>query len=108
MASYLPLTRRRLVFRFLRYTGEVGRQLEGSKGLIGFSFRAKLLSGRFWTLSAWEDAASLAAFVAQNPHRHVMASMKPSMGVTKFAQWRVSDSAEPPTWDEGVRRLRTA
>jgi len=41
LLSYLPL--------------KIRAQLAGTPGLIGYSFRANLLSHRFWTLSTWED-----------------------------------------------------
>ena len=99
------MAHRRKVFRFLRYSREVRRQLEGSEGLVGFSMRAKLLSGRFWTLAAWTDVPALMAFVRRAPHSRIIASLQPHMGATKFVQWRVEGSADPPTWDEGLRRI---
>ena len=37
----------------------IQRQLRASRGLIGYSLRARLAVKRFWTLSAWEDEAAL-------------------------------------------------
>src|SRR5436189_34076 len=44
-----------MIPRFLRYSGRVATQLEGTRGLVGFSFRAKVLAREFYTLSVWED-----------------------------------------------------
>ncbi len=38
-----------------RQSSKVGKQLAETRGLVGYSFRAKLSSHRFWTLSIWED-----------------------------------------------------
>src|SRR5438093_9820510 len=61
LLSYLPLKGYRRMLTLLRRSRAVSRQLANTPGLIGFTFRAKLLRHRFWTLSAWEDEAALTA-----------------------------------------------
>jgi hypothetical protein len=55
----------RKMLDLMRRSRSVSDQLEQTPGLIGFTFRAKFLRHRFWTLSAWEDDRSLAAFVGK-------------------------------------------
>lgn len=105
LASYLPLRRRRTVFRFMHYARAIQRQLEGTDGLIGYTLRAKPFRGRFWTLSAWRDEAALAAFVRASPHRDIMGKLQSGMGETKFIRWRVTGTPGPLSWSEGIRRL---
>lgn len=105
MASYLPLRKFSRVPLFLRHSGAVGKQLEGSRGIVGYALRAKILSKMFWTLSMWEDSDALMDFVRTRPHLDIMGSMKGEMGPTRFVQWKVSGSGGPPTWEEGLRRL---
>src|SRR5207245_1790913 len=61
-----------------RQSSEVGRQLAETRGLVGYSFRAKFSSHRFWTLSIWEDEQALMAFVSQDPHRTTMGLLQPT------------------------------
>ena len=86
------------------YSTRIQRQLRTSSGLIGYSLRARLASKRFWTLSAWEDAATLQAFVAARPHVAVMKAMAPYMGVTRFVRWNVKGSELPLRWDVALSR----
>lgn len=105
MVSFLPLTKYRILRRFLRYARLIGSQLAESPGLIGFSFRASFLGRKFWTLSAWESSQALRAFVDQPPHRDAMSDFRPYMGTTRFVTWRVPGSALPPSWEDGLNRL---
>src|SRR5947208_3473430 len=77
LVSYLPLRRFRMIPRFLRYSGRVATQLEGTRGLVGFSLRAKILAREFYTLSVWEDERALDDFVRAEPHRGTMGAMRP-------------------------------
>src|SRR5215210_2679300 len=96
--SYLPLKRYRLIPRFLKYTSQIESQLKESRGLVGYSLQAQLLSRRFWTLSVWEDEAALMDFVYHLPHSEVMQSLAPHMAPTKFSQWKIKGSELPPRW----------
>ena len=51
LLSYLPLKGFRKMLTLQRQTGKVRAQLASTPGLVGYSFRAKLMSHRFWTLS---------------------------------------------------------
>src|SRR3989442_13621377 len=68
LLSYLPLKGFRKMLTLQRGSSKVGKQLAETRGLVGYSFRAKLSSHRFWTLSIWEDAGALRTFVGQNRH----------------------------------------
>src|SRR2546422_5966619 len=57
LLSYLPLKGFRKMLTLQRQTGKVRAQLASTPGLVGYSFRAKLMSHRFWTLSIWEVRA---------------------------------------------------
>src|SRR5437899_6829076 len=74
LLSYLPLKKFRKMLTLQRQSSKVGKQLAETRGLVGYSFRAKLSSHRFWTLSIWEDEPALMAFVRQDPHRATMGS----------------------------------
>ena len=105
IATYLPLQSYRAIPRFLRLTSSVARQLERTRGLVGYSLLAQPTRKRFWTLSAWTDRDSLDAFVREVPHLNVMEKLRPHMGPTRFRAWTVLGSAVPISWDEAIERL---
>jgi hypothetical protein len=104
LLSYLPLNSAWSLPRLVVYSTRIQRQLRTSSGLIGYSLRARLASKQFWTLSAWEDAAILQAFVAARPHVAVMKAMAPHMGATRFVRWNVKGSELPLRWDVALSR----
>ena len=106
LLTYLPLKRWRAIPKFMRYTSQIQRQLADSEGLIGYALDAKVLSRDFWTLSVWEDKASLRRFVQQNPHEKVMMDLLPHMGQTAFFPFKVDASSIPPDWEDTKRRMR--
>jgi heme-degrading monooxygenase HmoA len=106
LLTYLPLKRWRAIPKFMRYTSQIQRQLADSEGLIGYALDAKVPSRDFWTLSVWEDKASLRRFVQQNPHEKVMMDLLPHMGQTAFFPFNVDASSIPPDWEDTKRRMR--
>ncbi len=56
LLSYLPLKGFRKVVTLQRQSGKIRAQLAGTPGLVGYSFRAKLPSHRFWTLCIWDTS----------------------------------------------------
>jgi hypothetical protein len=58
LLTYLPLARWAAVPRFMRHSFDVQEQLKTSRGLVGYSLQAQLMARKFWTLSAWTDAAT--------------------------------------------------
>ena len=108
MASYLPLSRFRDTFRFLGYTRAIKSQLSKTKGVLGYALLARPLSGRYWTLSLWEDQEALMDFVREAPHGETMKAMRPRLGQTKFVQWEVSGSDMLLSWETVFKRLEGA
>jgi hypothetical protein len=104
LLSYLPLNSAWSLPRLVLYSTRIQRQLRTSSGLIGYSLRARLAAKHFWTLSVWEDAADLQAFVAGSPHLAVMKAMAPYMGATRFVRWNVKGSELPLRWDDALAR----
>ncbi len=102
MLTFLPLRRYRDTLRFFVYIRQVNKQLRQTKGLIGYSFRAKPLSRRYWTISAWESEQELGQFVSTMPHAGVRKNMSGAMGPTKFVSWTVSGKSLPLDWVEAL------
>ena len=108
LLSFLPLRRFRDFPAFVRHDARITRQLSGARGLIGYSKLGRPWVKRFWTLSAWEDEAALAAFIHTGPHVRAMSELPPRMGPTRFVRWTLPGAALPPTWDDALRRWATA
>src|SRR3989449_951226 len=94
LLSYLPLKGFRKMLTLQRQTGKVRAQLASTPGLVGYSFRAKLMSHRFWTLSIWEDERALTAFVASrmsHTRLNALTMMPSSFSSTSFFVQKNSD-----------------
>ena len=105
LLSYLPLKSYLTIPKFLCFTFQTQRQLNGARGLIGYSLQAQLLRRRFWTLSVWQDESALMEFVKNRPHSEIMDALAPHMKITHFTRWRVSGSELPLKWGEAKRRM---
>ena len=90
----------------MRYTFQIRCQLAHSEGLMGYSMDANLPSRKFWTLSVWEDEASLRRFVQQRPHSRVMTDLILDMGQTEFLRFEVDGSSVPLNWEEARQRMQ--
>jgi hypothetical protein len=95
LLSYLPLKSYWRVLPFLLDTAQVMRLFASARGLVGYSLLARPLLKRFWTLSAWESADALRAFVQHPPHVRIMAALTPHMNKTRFVRSTVKGSQLP-------------
>jgi hypothetical protein len=100
MASKLPLQRSRSIPGFMRDTLAIRRQLSSASGLVGYSLDADLAHRTFWTFSIWIDQASLDAFAASEPHRHIINRLRPLMDPTRFSTTTMTGAEVPTTWSE--------
>jgi len=105
MASYLPLNRITATVRFFRAVSAVRKQLANADGLVGYTLRANPLSRQYWTLSVWKDDGALGEFMRTSPHVHVMSSLRPFMGPTKFVTWTVSAADGRPGMTSALEHL---
>ena len=97
LISYLPLKSLWKLPKFLFFTRANQTQLKESRGLIGYSFLAHLLQGRFWTLSIWEDEGALMEFLRSGVHEETMTGLRGHLGETEFVKWNILGSEVPPT-----------
>jgi len=93
------------MFDLFRRSRAVADQLANTPGLIGFTFRAKFLRHRFWTLSVWEDERALMAFVGKVPHLDAMTVLQSHMGESAFVRWSVRGAELPLRWDDALLRM---
>jgi hypothetical protein len=99
MASRLPLRSYARIPSFMRATWRIRRQLATAGGLMGYSLDAKLLTKTFWTLSAWRDQEALDSFAQAEPHRGLIAAIRPHMKPTTFVTWTATGSQIPVQWE---------
>jgi hypothetical protein len=104
LLSYLPLKRAWRIPWFLIHTVRIMGQLRKSRGLLGYSLRARLTAKSFWTLSVWQDEGALRSFVHALPHAGTMAALSPHMGETKFTTWALTGRELPPKWEDAIQR----
>lgn len=105
LLSFLPLKHYRTIPMFFWLTFQTQRQIQGAKGLIGYSLHAQPLRRKFWTLSVWEDQQSLMNFVRQAHHGKIMQTLVPYMGKTQFVQWKVKALDIPLNWSAAKARM---
>jgi hypothetical protein len=103
LLSFLPLKSFWRLPAFCLGTARVMKQLSAARGLIAYSLLARPIAKSFWTLSVWEDEASLELFIHHPPHVRLMTSLMPHIGKTKFVHWTVKGSELPLFWDEALR-----
>ena len=105
MASRLPLKSYGSVPGFLRDTMQIRRQLAQTSGLVGYTLNAGLARKTFLTFSVWADQASLDRFAESEPHRSIIARLRPRMNPTKFEFFPISGTDLPLTWEQITARL---
>ena len=107
MASRLPLRSYARIPSFMRATWRIRRQLATADGLIGYSLDANLLAKTFWTLSVWRDQEALDSFARGEPHRGVIAAIRPHMKPTTFVTWTSTGSEIPVKWQTARQQIKT-
>ncbi len=91
-------------FGFLLRARKVQKQLETSKGLIGFTARLELFSKKVIQLAVFEDQAALKQFAHSGQHALCISQTKSTMKWLKQTTWNISGSAIPPKIDEAISR----
>ncbi|MFI6323737.1 DUF3291 domain-containing protein [Nonomuraea sp. NPDC050556] len=105
MASRFEVKSLSQVPGFFMTSMKLWRQALRSKGALGVSLRADLLSRTFWTLSAWTDRAAINAYAGSEPHKSAMRRKRKVMKESTFVFWTVPASALPMKWDDAVTRI---
>lgn len=93
--------------------GAFGEQLDRLRallptqpGLLAHSLRRQPLGREVWTLSVWDSATSLEAFVRSAPHRRAMREAGPSLMMFRSARARLAPGEPLPTWTRALRLLQ--
>jgi hypothetical protein len=107
LISYLPLTTRFIIPKFLYLTVQIQTQLAGSDGAFGYSLLAYILKKEFWTMSVWEDDQSLAKFVKTGAHLRTMRELSHFLSPERrFVKVLVKGSEVPLPWNRAKGFVR--
>ncbi len=91
---------------FWQEMARMRKAMPGMPGLIGFSVRRQLFGNQGWTVSVWEDEASLDAFVRSPEHIRAMRLGTPALAKASFARVEVNGSEIPLSWDRIEQLLK--
>src|SRR5262249_1303576 len=109
--EYVAFTSRfslRSVFRvpaFIRRSMKIMKQVYAASRIVGWSLGGNLLKLQFYTLSAWQDAASLQRFVRDGDHLASLAEFEHDMRRKSiFVHYTVAGHDLPLSWKEALAR----
>lgn len=89
---------------FLFDTWQSARQVRRADGYRG----GRMLADRrhtYWTMTAWNDAVAMRAYMTSGPHRRVMPKLMGWCDQASIAHW-TQDDETLPDWHEADRRMR--
>src|SRR4028118_415901 len=88
---------------FIWYAVLSTRQAKSAQGCL----RVKLLreaNNTFWTSTAWQDEATMRAFILAGSHRRAMPKLLEWCDEASVVHWH-QDAAALPDWQEAHRRM---
>jgi hypothetical protein len=93
----------------LLFTGGIRlrRAVLANPAALGVSVRAHPLTGRYYTLSMWQDEASLLAFARGQEHQAIAARLA-GLGPVRGVLIARDAASTRPHWDDTLRWLATA
>lgn len=93
---------------FFKDTKAVLATMADQPGLVGYAVRFELFGKKAWTMTAWQDEASLAAFVRSPAHREAVRRSGETSQNIRFASVEVPLAALPLSWADAKSRLQAA
>jgi len=93
---------------FFKDTKAVLATMADQPGLLGHGVRFEIFGSKAWTMTAWKDEASLAAFVRSPAHREAVRRSGETAQNIRFASVEVPLAALPMSWAEAEQRLDAA
>ena len=106
MATRFTLTRRRHLPGVVSATRDFWTNLPAAEGLVGYSLGFSIMKGTLMTLSAWTDLDALRSFVHGPAHTSLVATTRPWMEHSTFANWTAPADAIPPRYNDAIARLK--
>ncbi|MCK6552240.1 DUF3291 domain-containing protein [Myxococcota bacterium] len=87
------------------HTKRIIASLDAQPGFIGASVRTRLFGDEVWTMTAWDDEASLDAFVTSRVHLDGMKKGSAAVTAARFARIEVPRRELPLSWARAVELL---
>ena len=107
VVTYLPLTSYMYFPKFFKQVSKIQKQLQQTPGVIGFKLRADILIKKAYTMSVWEDAASLKNFITSGEHKKIMEETTTFLSEDrKFVTVFIKGAEFPPSWDWAMKMLK--
>lgn len=106
--THLRPKSRRSTPALFRGAGKATKQLKGADGVVGFTTWVRPMRREYWTITLWEDEASIAAFARSGDHGELMRRLSKDLEVAGSVRWVRAGRDGRPTWDEAVRRMEPA
>jgi hypothetical protein len=93
--------------RFVAHAPGIQRQIDSAPGVVGWSLAGRPFSLEFYTLSAWEDGASLKRFAREAAHGTTMKKLeKDTRRPSIFVYYKVLGRDLPLSWDDALARQK--
>lgn len=106
-AAYLERKTTWSYFSYLMRARRVQKQLNTTKGIVGFTARLEFLSKKVAQLAVFEDSDSLKDFAHSGQHALCAEETKPSIRWMKNLTWNISGSEIPPKLEDAIDRLQS-
>jgi hypothetical protein len=74
--------------------------LPRNQGYLGYSIRTYILAGEAWTVTVWQDEASMKAFFLSPTHKAAMRNGYSAMAAARFGRIVKKASDFPISWEE--------
>ncbi len=91
--------------KFWRSVRLIDEAIANNSGFIGYAKRREVFGENAWTVSAWQDASSLRAFIQSDAHRHAMEQAADTFADARFARVTVPMRRIPLSWEETLSIL---
>lgn len=90
---------------FFKDTKAVLATMPEQPGLLGYAVRFELFGNKAWTMSAWQDEASMRAFVRSPAHRDAVCRSGRTAQNIRFASLEMPLRALPMGWSDARKLL---
>ena len=91
--------------RFRAGTADILDALPDQPGVVGWSVRRTLEGSTAWTMTVWQDEASLKAFLRSPAHRSAVTASLDAVSTAVFARIPVERNRIPLSWEEALAIL---
>lgn len=91
--------------RFWDAVSAIDGQIRSQPGFIGYAKRTEVFGDESWTVSVWQDRASLSAFMRSGAHAAAMRDLTAVIGDARFARLELPRSRIPLSWDAVLAEL---